>query len=150
MRYFKQCYIFAALEIHHQMVDNQFVVDSFLEACQNPKFQGNLDDFSNRGGGYFLLLCFISWSKLWWKKLIQAIVYSKWLLSILESNAMIHEKISLFWKNYRPKGSKSQISCFYSAPKGSKLSDIDAPVKWTTNINDGKDLLSKKLLEDPH
>jgi len=40
MRYFKQCYIFAALEIHHQMVDNKFVVDSFLEACQNPDFQG--------------------------------------------------------------------------------------------------------------
>jgi hypothetical protein len=58
---------------------------------------------------------------------------------------MINETISLFRKNYRLKGSKSQITCFYAAPKGSKPSSIDASVKWTTNINDGKDLLSKKI-----
>ena len=58
---------------------------------------------------------------------------------------MINDTISLFRKNYRPKGSKSQITCFYSAPKGSKPSGIDASTKWTTNINEGKELLAKKI-----
>jgi hypothetical protein len=127
------------------MAGNKFVVDSFLEACQNPEFQGKWMTSATWGeviSRHYALSPEVSYDG---KKLIQAIGYSKWLLSIIESNGMINETISLFRKNYRPKGSKSQITCFYAAPKGSKPSGIDALVKWTTNINDGKDLLSKKI-----
>jgi len=127
------------------MVDNKFVVDSFLEACQNPEFQGKWmtsATWADVISRYYALSPELSYNG---KKLIQAIGCSKWLLSIVESNGMINDTISLFRKNYRPKGSKSQITCFYSAPKGSKPSGIDASTKWTTNINEGKELLAKKI-----
>jgi hypothetical protein len=90
MRYFKQCYTIAALEIHHQMVDNKFVADSFLEACQNPEFQGKWMTSETWGeviSRYYALSPEVSYDG---KKLVQAIGYSKWLLSIIESNGMIN------------------------------------------------------------
>jgi hypothetical protein len=76
------------------------------------------------------------------KKIIQAIGNSKWMLSLIESpDGMVNENKSLFCNNYRQEGSKGQITCFLAAAKGC---GIYAAAKWTTNINNEKDLLAKK------
>jgi hypothetical protein len=53
------------------------------------------------------------------KQLLDAISYTKWLITLIETTGVIDDTFCLYKNRQGPKGGK-QLYCFYATPKGEK------------------------------
>ncbi len=117
-------------------MDNKFVTQVFLEACQKADFQNKwmtAGTWAELVCLHYKLGCDVAFDG---NKLVHAIGHDKALTSLIEGkDGIINEHISLSRNKYRPKGMSKQIYCFYTVIKGERPEGINASAQWHTNID---------------
>jgi hypothetical protein len=127
-------------------MDNNFVIEVFLEACHKEEFQNrwmSAATWAEIVCRHYNLVAEVAFDG---NKLVHAISRNKVLNSLMEGNdGMDKNNITVFRKKYRPKGMTKQVYCFYATLKGQRPKGVDASPQWHSNINLATDLLEKKI-----
>jgi len=127
-------------------MDNNFVLESFFEACKKEEFHNRW--MSAATWAEIVCLHYSLGAEVAFdgNKLVHAISRNKAVNSLIEGNdGMSKGEISVFRNKYRPKGMSKQVYCFYATQKGDKPKGVDATPQWHSNINSATDLLEKRI-----
>ncbi len=127
-------------------MDNNFVLQSFFEACKKEEFHNRW--MSAATWAEIVCLHYSLGAEVAFdgNKLVHAISRNKAVNSLIEGNdGMSKGEISVFRNKYRPKGMSKQVYCFYATQKGDKPKGVDATPQWHSNINSATDLLEKRI-----
>ena len=135
-----------AVDLTRATMDNNFVIEVFLEACHKEEFQNrwmSAATWAEIVCRHYNLVAEVAFDG---NKLVHAISRNKVLNSLMEGNDGIDKNnITVFRKKYRPKGMTKQVYCFYATLKGQRPKGVDASPQWHSNINLATDLLEKKI-----
>ena len=95
-------------------MDNNFVIEVFLEACRKEDFQNrwmSAATWSEIISKHYNLVGVVAFDG---NKLVHAISRNKVLNSLMEGNdGMVKGNIAIFRNKYQPKGMTKQVYCFY-------------------------------------
>jgi hypothetical protein len=132
-------------------MDNNFVMEGFLEACYKEDFQNrwmSAATWAEIISKHYNLVGKVAFDS---NKLVHAISRNKVLNSLMEGNdGMVKGNNAIFWNKYQPKGMTKQVYCFYATLKGERPKGVNASPHWHLNINLAMDLLEKKIAKVLH
>jgi hypothetical protein len=108
-------------------MDNNFVIEVFLEACRKEDFQSrwmSAATWAEIISEHYNLVGKVAFDG---NKLVHAISHNRVLNSLMEGNyGMVKENIAFIRNKYRPKGMTKQVYCFYATLKGERPKGVDA------------------------
>ena len=124
-------------------MENKFITGSFLDATRNTDFHDKwmtADTWAALVAHHYQLTPSVTYDG---KQLARAVNLDRRLTAVLDSTGEATEHTNVFRKWYKPKGSKSNIYCYYATSKGKKP-NTESNEKWFTKITNARDLLEVK------
>ena len=126
----------------------KYIISSFLEACENTAFHGRwmtADRWADVIATQYKLPSDKAYNGI---ALNKAITGARWLTQAIDATGDVPFRMFNLYRNrYRPRNesASSRVWCYYAAPKGERPKVLDSSKAWFEEIDNGLDLLNKKL-----